>query len=214
METRQVILQLRTAKGLSQEELAAKVYVTRQAVSRWETGETLPNIETLKRLSDLFDVSLHALLGAPRQWICQCCGMPLEESILSQEPDGTPNVAYCQWCYTGGKFVYETQEALIRLPVPPPGPSPVAAGAGPGPPGPAAAPAGPLAGQRRGIGAFAAKPGNPARRTRYDAPGLLMTRPEWSHPQKWWRSGRSPPLSRRHSGLPAGWPAAGSATGR
>ena len=38
METRQVILQLRTAKGLSQEELAAKVYVIRQAVSRWETG--------------------------------------------------------------------------------------------------------------------------------------------------------------------------------
>ena len=38
METRQVILQLRTAKGLSQEELAEKVYVTRQAESRWETG--------------------------------------------------------------------------------------------------------------------------------------------------------------------------------
>lgn len=51
METRQVILQLRTAKGLSQEELAAKVYVTRQAVSRWETGETVPNTETLKLLS-------------------------------------------------------------------------------------------------------------------------------------------------------------------
>lgn len=41
METRQVILQLRTAKGLSQEELAAKVYVTRQAVSRWETGVSM-----------------------------------------------------------------------------------------------------------------------------------------------------------------------------
>ena len=46
METRQIILRLRTAKGLSQEELAAKVYVTRQAVSRWETGETVPNTET------------------------------------------------------------------------------------------------------------------------------------------------------------------------
>ena len=53
METRQVILQLCTAKGLSQEELAEKVYVTSQAVSRWETGETVPNTETLKRLSKL-----------------------------------------------------------------------------------------------------------------------------------------------------------------
>ena len=65
METRQVILQLRTAKGLSQEELAAKVYVTRQAVSRWETGETVPNTETLKLLSQLFDVSINTLLGQP-----------------------------------------------------------------------------------------------------------------------------------------------------
>ena len=65
METRQVILQLRTAKGLSQEELAEKVYVTRQAVSRWETGETVPNTETLKLLSRLFDVSINTLLGSP-----------------------------------------------------------------------------------------------------------------------------------------------------
>ena len=47
METRQVILQLRTSKGLSQEELAAKVYVTRQAVSRWETGERNPGLTDL-----------------------------------------------------------------------------------------------------------------------------------------------------------------------
>lgn len=48
METKDVILELRTKKGLSQDELAEKVYVTRQAVSRWENGETIPNTETLK----------------------------------------------------------------------------------------------------------------------------------------------------------------------
>lgn len=50
METKDIIYQLRTEKGLSQEELAEKVFVTRQAVSRWETGETVPNTETLKLL--------------------------------------------------------------------------------------------------------------------------------------------------------------------
>ena len=46
MDTKDIILELRTKTGLSQEELAVKVFVTRQEVSRWETGETVPNIET------------------------------------------------------------------------------------------------------------------------------------------------------------------------
>ena len=49
METKNVIFELRTKKGLSQEELAQKVMVTRQAVSRWENGETVPNTETFRR---------------------------------------------------------------------------------------------------------------------------------------------------------------------
>ena len=65
METKDIFYKLRIKKGLSQEELAEKVFVTRQAVSRWETGETIPNIDTLKLLSKLFDVSINTLLGSP-----------------------------------------------------------------------------------------------------------------------------------------------------
>lgn len=53
METKDVIMQLRIKSGLSQDELASKVYVTRQAVSRWENGETVPNAESLKLLPKL-----------------------------------------------------------------------------------------------------------------------------------------------------------------
>ena len=113
MNTKDVILELRTKKGLSQDELAEKVYVTRQAVSRWETGETVPNTETLKLLSRFFDVSMNTLLGAPRQLICQCCGMPLEDGNMSREPDGSFNEEYCKWCYTDGAFTYQSMDALI-----------------------------------------------------------------------------------------------------
>ena len=98
MDTKEILLELRTKRGLSQEQLAEQVHVTRQAVSRWETGETVPNTETLKLLSRLFDVSINTLLGSPRQLICQCCGMPLEDPNISRESDGTFNEEYCKWC--------------------------------------------------------------------------------------------------------------------
>ena len=113
MNTKDILLQLRTTKGLSQEQLAEQVFVTRQAVSRWETGETTPNTETLKLLSKLYDVSINTLLGAPRQLICQCCGMPLEDATTSHEPDGTFNEDYCKWCYTDGEFKYKSMDELI-----------------------------------------------------------------------------------------------------
>ncbi|MGN0666979.1 MAG: zinc ribbon domain-containing protein [Huintestinicola sp.] len=112
MDTKDIILELRTKNGLSQEELAEKVFVTRQAVSRWENGDTTPNCETLKLLSKLFDVSINTLLGSPRTLICQCCGMPLEDPSVSKEPDGTFNEEYCRWCYADGKFVYTSIEEL------------------------------------------------------------------------------------------------------
>ena len=113
METKDIILSLRAQRGLSQEALAQSVYVTRQAVSRWETGETVPNTDTLKLLSRFFGVSINTLLGSPRQLYCQCCGMPLTDDSLSREPDGAFNESYCKWCYVNGRFVYPSMESLI-----------------------------------------------------------------------------------------------------
>ena len=104
MDSKEIIFQLRTKHGLSQDELAEKLYVTRQAVSRWENGETIPNIDTLKLLSELFDVSINTLLGAPRQLKCRCCGMPLEDNNISKESDGRFNEEYCKWCYADGEY--------------------------------------------------------------------------------------------------------------
>ena len=116
MEIRDILKNLREKKHLTQEQLAEHVMVSRQAVSRWETGETQPNTDTLKLLSKEFDVSINTLLGSPRQLICQCCGMPLnEDDMISREPDGSYNEDYCKWCYTDGAFAYESKDALLEF---------------------------------------------------------------------------------------------------
>ena len=115
METKDIILDLRTKAGLSQEDLAEKVFVTRQAVSRWETGETIPNTETLKLLSELFDVSINTLLGSPRQLVCKCCGMSVDDSNISHEKDGAFNEDYCSWCYADGEYTLDFFEKYKML---------------------------------------------------------------------------------------------------
>lgn len=62
MEIGKQIQQRRTAAGISQEELAERLYITRQTLSNWETGKTYPDINSLLRLSDLFHVSLDELV--------------------------------------------------------------------------------------------------------------------------------------------------------
>lgn len=118
METKDVLFELRTKRGLSQDELAEKLFVTRQAVSRWENGDTVPNTETLKLLSNLFGVSINTLLGAPRRLICQCCGMPLEDEIIGRNADGSLNEDYCKWCYADGTYTYSDMDDLIDVCIP------------------------------------------------------------------------------------------------
>lgn len=115
METKDIILELRTKMGLSQDELAEKIMVTRQAVSRWENGETIPNTETLKLLSKEFNVTINTLLGSPKKLICQCCGMPMEDEIVGCDSDGSFNEDYCKWCYADGTYTYSDMDDLIDV---------------------------------------------------------------------------------------------------
>ena len=107
MECKDVLVKLRESRGLSQEELAEKLFVTRQAVSRWERGETVPSSDLLKQLSALYDVSINTLLGSPRKLICQSCGMPLTDDIMGRDENGRIDQDYCKWCYDGGSYLQD-----------------------------------------------------------------------------------------------------------
>lgn len=61
------ICRLRTEKRMSQEELAAALAVSRQSVSKWETGASVPDLDKLLRLSEIFGVTLDALVNGPVQ---------------------------------------------------------------------------------------------------------------------------------------------------
>ena len=116
METKDVLRNLRESRHLTQDQLAERVMVSRQAVSRWENGETQPGTDTLKLLSREFGVSINTLLGSPRELICQCCGMPLsEDGLISKEADGSFNEDYCKWCYADGTYTYDDMDDLIDV---------------------------------------------------------------------------------------------------
>lgn len=73
----ELLIRLRKQRGLSQEQLGAEIGVTRQTVSRWELGETTPEMDKLIRLSDLFGVTLDELTG--REAAAGRSGCPSQE---------------------------------------------------------------------------------------------------------------------------------------
>jgi len=79
---------LRKAVGMSQAKLADKLYVTPQAVSRWENNETEPDLETLQKLADIFNVSVEEII---------CGGDSLAKGIRAEQ-------AYHFLCLVGGSF--------------------------------------------------------------------------------------------------------------
>lgn len=108
MAIKDTLPQLRKDRGLTQEELAAKLFVTRQAVSRWETGETTPGIDMTKLLAVTLNVPVATLLEMPERF-CQSCGMPImDPAVRGTESDGSTSSDYCKWCYDKGSYTYET----------------------------------------------------------------------------------------------------------
>lgn len=114
MNTKDSILKLRKSLDLSQVEFAEKLSVTRQAVSRWENGVTIPSTDMLKLIAQTFCVSVDHLLGHPIE--CQSCGMLLEQDInKGTEKDGSKCEEYCAFCYQQGKFTKNiTMEEMVE----------------------------------------------------------------------------------------------------
>ena len=108
------LIELRKRKGLTQEGLAAKLYVTRQAVSRWERGEVVPGIDMMKLIANVLDEPIMHLLDLPERY-CESCGMILTPADYGSDADGSKDEHYCKWCYEQGKYTYETtMDAMIE----------------------------------------------------------------------------------------------------
>ena len=82
VEFREVLARERKARGLSQEDLAAQVQVSRQAVSKWENGDALPDLNKLLALADALDLTLDALCGREAG--------PPAAARLQEEPPAAP----------------------------------------------------------------------------------------------------------------------------
>ena len=116
MAIKDKLAQLRKDRGLTQEELAAKLYVTRQAVSRWETGETTPGIDMTKLIAGALGVPVFQLLDISQEPACQCCGAPFSVPNMPKgtNANGNENPDYCKWCYDEGRFADETMDDVIE----------------------------------------------------------------------------------------------------
>ena len=119
MNLSEKIQQLRKQNEISQEQLAEKLNVTRQAISKWETGECLPDIENILQLSDIFGVSVDYLLknrpGHPAPTSTHVSEKPFsaidnnmnEDLALADELDNRPAKSWGRFDFTieGGRGI-------------------------------------------------------------------------------------------------------------
>lgn len=105
MALKDIISSIRTELDITQEQMARKLYVTRQAISRWETGETEPGIDMVKLICVTFNIPLERFFEMPMEYYCQCCSMPIPDPQLhGTEIDGSASTNFCKYCYDHGSF--------------------------------------------------------------------------------------------------------------
>ena len=75
-----LLQELRKEKGITQEQLAEQMGVTRRTVSRWETGSNMPDLDILIALSDFYTVDLREILSGERK--SECMNEELKETVL------------------------------------------------------------------------------------------------------------------------------------
>lgn len=99
------IKNLRNNAGMTQKELAEKLYVTPQAVSRWENGEVEPSVDAISTMAKIFQVTTDEIIGGPEK-------KPEKETITQKEYVVTqqkPVLAVCEQCnkpiYNGAEIV-------------------------------------------------------------------------------------------------------------
>ncbi len=118
MPVNELLPKLREERGLTQQQLAEKLFVTRQAVSRWECGETKPGIDMLKLIAATLDVPVAMLLEMPPEGtFCQSCGMFLTpDENRAHNADGTLSDEWCKWCVNeDGSYANEcTMDEMIE----------------------------------------------------------------------------------------------------
>ena len=99
------IKQLRSAKGLTQKQLADKLFVTPQAISRWEQNEVEPSVSALSELANIFDVSLDELISGKEQQ----AKVVVQEKVVYKEQK--PVLGMCEVCK---KPIYDGNDIIMQ----------------------------------------------------------------------------------------------------
>ena len=117
MKTGRLLQELRKEKGITQEELAEKVGVARRTVSRWETGNNMPDLDILIELSDLYDVDLREILNGERK--SEKMNEELKETVLQiadySNEEKTRLLQRMHWLFIAGLLGFITFLVITAL---------------------------------------------------------------------------------------------------